>query len=138
MNGFNVQGGLEMRFRRLLTDLIRQTNREIKRRRSLQKHLKTYMGKRLVLNVAGDASYRFMVGPDGISLETGKRLRAKPADMQLRMDGDRLNRIIRHRRLRLTDILSIKHKNITLKEVMLAKEIHKEYLSRPSYRRRKH
>lgn len=121
-----------MRLKEILEQLIQEANKRIEEDALLRKVLKSYMGRRLVFNIKDEVTYGFNITPEGISLETEKELEPKPGDMYIEMSSDRAERLIRQRRLRLVDLAFIEHKNITIREIKLAKELHRRYLSRPT------
>lgn len=121
-----------MSIKKTLAAFVGEANKKIREDASLQKTLKPYMGRRLILNVEGQASYLFKIMPEGVSLETDRKLAPKPGDVYIELGKDRAERLIRQRRLRLADLPFIKHRNITIREIKLARELIRRYLSQPT------
>lgn len=126
-----------MSVKKTLEAFVGEANKRIREDASLQKTLKAYMGRRIILNIEGQASYLFKISPEGVSLDTKRKLAPKTSDMYITMDKDRGERLIRQKRLRFADLPFIKHRNITIREVKLAKELLRRYLSQPTKERGK-
>lgn len=125
-----------MSVKNTLEAFVGEANKRIREDASLQKIIKPYMGRRLILNIEGQASYLFKISPEGLSLETERKLAPKTGDMYIRMDKDRAERLIRQRQLRLADLPFIKHRNITIREVKLARALLRSYPFQPMRARR--
>ncbi len=71
----------------------------------------------------GDAYYCFKIASEGISLEIMKEISRKPSEMYIKMDKDIVKKLIEKRRVRLSDLRFIEHKNIKIQEVKIIKEL---------------
>ena len=103
--------------------LLKEINERIKKKESLQKVQKLYSGRNLILNVEDDAYYRFNITSEDINFEIMKEIKLKPTDMYIKMDKDRVIKFLDQKKLRLADIQFIEHRNITIKEIKLFKEL---------------
>lgn len=121
-----------MSIEKTLAALVGEANKRIRDDPSLQQILKPYIKRRLILSIEGQANYLFKITPEGVNLETKRKMVPKPTDMYIKMSENRSKRLIQQRRLRLADLPFIKHRNITIREVKLARKLYKKYLSQPN------
>jgi len=113
---------------RILETFITEANKELKKDESLQKVLKPYIKRRLLLNVKGDSKYSIDIIPEGLALKK-ERIVRRANDMYLEIDKNMFTNILRRQRLRMSEIRFIKHSNITIRELDLAGMLFKKYIS---------
>ncbi len=83
--------------------------------------LRRYDGRSIVLKVRNDATYVFHISTEGVDYQLDPS--SLPNDMYAEMDMPQAKRLVYHQTLGLMDLLTIKHRNISMKDINFAKMI---------------
>ncbi len=83
--------------------------------------LRRYDGRSIVLKVRNDATYVFHISTEGVDYQVNPS--SLPNDMYAEMDMPQAKRLVHHQTLGLMDLLTIKHRNISMKDLNFAKMI---------------
>ncbi len=118
-----------MSMRNQIEVMLQEINGFINKDKSVQQILSDYIGKKFILNIEDEEFYCFLISSENIKLEVLKELPTKIKDMYIKIDKDRLKKLIGRKRIRISDLPSIKHKNIKIKEIKLIKNfLPKDYI----------
>ena len=112
-----------MNLQKQLKILVEKANKKIKIDPILQKILKPYWRRRLILNVMGQADYIFNLSNYGITLQAKNNVLPQPLDMYIEMKSSILEKIISQQGIKLEDLPFINCKNIEIREIRLAIKI---------------
>ena len=85
----------------------------------IQQALQRYDGRSFVLAVRNDAVYVFNISADSVDYQLDPA--TVPDDMYAEMSMPQAKKLVYHQTLGLMDLMSIKHRNITMDDVNFAK-----------------
>ena len=108
-----------MEFHDYFTESVRAVNSLAGSDPKIQRALRKYDGRSFVLAVRNDAVYVFNISADGVDYQLDPD--AVPDDMYAEMAMPQAKKLVYRHTLGLMDILSIKHRNITMDDVNFAK-----------------
>jgi hypothetical protein len=99
-----------------------EANKMIRQDTELQQALKPYIGRHLLVNIEGDATYELVLSPKGLSME-----KAAPRQPNKNEFYISIERAIANKKISLSDLRKIKHKNVSAREIKLARDLVKKH-----------
>jgi len=108
-----------MEFHEYFTESVNTVNSLAGSDPKIQEALQRYDGRSFVLKVRNDATYVFNVSTDGVDYQLNPD--TVPDDMYAEMSMAQAQKLVYKHTLGLMDLLSIKHRNITMDDVNFAK-----------------
>jgi hypothetical protein len=114
---------LEKRIHGALDD----ANKAIKQDAGLQQALRPYIGRHLLVNIEGDATYELILGAKGLSMEQAEPRQPNKNEFYISMKSALAERALVNKKISLSDLRQIKHKNVSAREIKLARDLIKKH-----------
>jgi hypothetical protein len=104
-----------------------EANKMIRQDTELQQALKPYIGRHLLVNIEGDATYELVLSPKGLSMEKAAPRQPNKNEFYISMEHALAERAIANKKISLSDLRKIKHKNVSAREIKLARDLVKKH-----------
>jgi hypothetical protein len=102
-------------------------NKSIRQDVELQQTLKPYIGRHLLVNIVGDATYELILGSKGLSMEHIECRQPDKYEFYISMKDTLAERILDSKKISMSDLHQIKHKNVSARELRLARDLIKKH-----------
>ncbi|MFW9909984.1 MAG: hypothetical protein ACFFEF_15560 [Candidatus Thorarchaeota archaeon] len=93
----------------------------------LQQALRPYIGRYLLVSIDGDAAYELVLSPKGLTMEKIQSRPPNKNEFYISLKRSLAERSLINRKISLSDLRQIKHKNVSARELQLARDLVKKH-----------
>jgi hypothetical protein len=104
-----------------------EANITIKGEVKLQQALRPYIGRHLLVNIEGDATYELILGQKGVTMQHVASQQPDKNEFYISTERALAEHALTTKKISLTDLRQIKHKNVSTREIRLARDLIKKH-----------